>query len=123
MVEKVFKARVRAERIEARPQQDAWVKSLFVAFFEPIYGLIRIPERCIDHGNLRSVRMTRVGALLQVAQQLYRVAPLAGCDIGASKISYTCRAIPRKLDRFLQFCDRFVVHVFLKVRLAELIMC
>src|SRR5436309_14341649 len=32
-VQKVFKARVRAQRIEARPQKDARVKSLFVAFF------------------------------------------------------------------------------------------
>jgi len=118
---KVFKARVRAERIEARPQQDAWVQSLFVGCFEPIHGLISIPERCIDHGNLRGIRMTRVRALLQVAQQRYRFAPFAGYDIGARKISYACRATRGKLDRFLQFCDRFLVHVFLKVRLGELI--
>jgi len=56
---KVLKTRVRAERIEAGPQQDTRVKSLFVAFFEP-HGFIRISERYIDHGNLRSIRMTRV---------------------------------------------------------------
>ena len=59
-VQKVFKARVRAQRIEARPQKDARVKSLFVAFFEPIYSLIRIAKSCIDHGNFRGVRVTRV---------------------------------------------------------------
>jgi hypothetical protein len=40
---KVLKARVRAESIEARPQQDARVKSLFVGYFKPIHGLISIP--------------------------------------------------------------------------------
>jgi hypothetical protein len=59
-VHKVLEARVGAKGIEARPQQDARVKSLFVAFFEPIHGLIRISERCIDHGNLRSIRITGV---------------------------------------------------------------
>jgi hypothetical protein len=49
-----LEARVGAERIEARPQQDARVKSLFVGFFEPIHRLIRISQRCIDHGNLRA---------------------------------------------------------------------
>ena len=67
-VQKVFKARVRAQRIEARPQQDARVKSLFVASFEPTHGLIRLPESYIDHGNLRSMRITRVRALLQIVQ-------------------------------------------------------
>jgi hypothetical protein len=56
----VFKARVRTERIQAWPEQDAGVKPLFVAFFEPTHGLIPIPERCIDYGNLRSIRMARV---------------------------------------------------------------
>ena len=56
---KVLKARIRAKRIEAGPKQDARVESLFKAYFEPIYGLIRIPERCIDYGNLRSMRLAR----------------------------------------------------------------
>jgi hypothetical protein len=29
--------------------------------------------------------------------------------------------LPRQLDRFLQFCDRFIEQVFLKVRLGELV--
>jgi hypothetical protein len=29
----VFKTRVRAERIKARPQQDTWVEALFISFF------------------------------------------------------------------------------------------
>ena len=57
---KVLKARIGAERVEAGPQQDTPIKSIFVAFFEPIHGLIRIPERCVDHGNLRTIRMTRI---------------------------------------------------------------
>jgi len=58
--QKVLEARVGAEGIEARPEQDAGVKSLFEAFFEPSHGLICISERCVDHGNLRSIRITRV---------------------------------------------------------------
>jgi hypothetical protein len=54
----VFKAWVGAEGIEAGPEQDAGVKSLFEAFFEPMHGLIWISKRCIDHGDLRSVRIT-----------------------------------------------------------------
>jgi hypothetical protein len=34
-----------------------------------------------------------------------------------------CRATPRKLDRLLKFCDRLIVHLFLEVRLGEVIMC
>src|ERR1700747_434469 len=63
------------------------------------------------------------GSASQVAQQAYRFAPLARCDKGASKISYACRATSRELDRFSQFRDRFIVHVLLKIRLGELIMC
>src|ERR1700739_1832114 len=84
----VFEARVRAERIEAWPQQDARVKSLPVAFFQPIHRLILIPESCIDHGNLRGMRRVGIGKLLQVAQQFDRLAPLAGSNIGASETSY-----------------------------------
>ena len=39
-VQKVLEARVGAEEIEGRPEQDAVVKLLFVAFFEPIHRLI-----------------------------------------------------------------------------------
>jgi hypothetical protein len=46
----VLEARVGAERIEARPQQDARLKSLLVPLFEPSHDLIRISERCVDHG-------------------------------------------------------------------------
>src|ERR1700687_4758996 len=56
--QKVLEARVGAEGIEARPEQDAWVKSFFETFFEPIHSLFRISERCVDHGNLRSIRIT-----------------------------------------------------------------
>ena len=51
----VFKAWVRTERIEAWSDQDAGVKPLFVAYFEPTHGLICLPQRCIDYGNLRSI--------------------------------------------------------------------
>ena len=56
--QKVLEARVGAEGIEAGPEQDAWVKSLFEAFFEPIHGLICISQRCIDHCDLRRIRIT-----------------------------------------------------------------
>jgi len=52
---KVLKARVGAEGIEARTQEDNWIKSIFKAFFEPIHGLVRITESCIDHSNLRTM--------------------------------------------------------------------
>src|SRR5271155_1831908 len=48
----VLKAWVRAERIQAGPQQDAWVKSLFVPFLQPIHRVISVPKGCINHGNL-----------------------------------------------------------------------
>jgi hypothetical protein len=64
----VLKAGVQAERIKARPQQDSGVKALLVAFFEPIHRLIAIAESCIDHGKLRGMRITKVRALLQIAQ-------------------------------------------------------
>jgi hypothetical protein len=57
-VQKILEAPVGTKRIEARPQQDSRVKSLFKAFFEPIHGLVVIPHGCIDHGNLRSIRIT-----------------------------------------------------------------
>jgi hypothetical protein len=59
-VNKVFEPRIRAQWIEARPQQDAWVKSLFVGFFEPIHRLVTVPERRINRGNFRTVRIGRV---------------------------------------------------------------
>jgi hypothetical protein len=59
-VHKVLEARVGTKRIEAWPEQDAGVESLFVASFEPIHGLSCVTERCIDHGNFRSVRIPRV---------------------------------------------------------------
>jgi hypothetical protein len=40
--QKVLEARVGAEGIEAWSEQDAGVKSLFEAFFDPIHGLIGI---------------------------------------------------------------------------------
>jgi hypothetical protein len=40
--QKYFEARIRAEGIKSRSQQDARVKSLAVAFVEPIHRLIRI---------------------------------------------------------------------------------
>ena len=59
-VQKILEARVGTKRIEARPEQDAGVKSLLEAFFQPIHGLIGISERCIDHGNLRGIGIARV---------------------------------------------------------------
>ena len=59
-VQKILEARVGTKRIEARPQQDTRVKSLFEAFFEPIHGLVVIPHGCIDHGNLRGIGIARV---------------------------------------------------------------
>ncbi len=63
-----LKPLVGAQRIEARPHQDARVKSLFVAFFEPIHGLVRIAERYIDHGNLRSIRIIMVAAIASMTK-------------------------------------------------------
>jgi hypothetical protein len=54
---KLFEPWIRAERIEARPLQHAWIKSLFVAFPEPIHGLIGFAKSCVDHRNLHSKRM------------------------------------------------------------------
>src|SRR5580693_492243 len=119
---KILEARVRAERIEAWPPEDARVKSLLVAFFKPIHGLIPISERYVDHGNLRSKRSVRTRAPLQIAEELFRFAPSAGCGVGASKICYTCGAAPGKVDRFFEFCDCRLVHLFLEVCLAELVM-
>ena len=55
---KILEARIRAQGIESRPQQDARVKSLLVAFLKPIHGLIVITDRCIDHSDLSSIRVT-----------------------------------------------------------------
>ena len=55
----VLKSRVRTKRIEAWSDQDAGVEPLFVAFFEPTHRLIGIPERDVDDGNLRSIRLAR----------------------------------------------------------------
>ena len=49
---KLLESRIGAEGIEARTQEDTWIKSFFKAFFEPIHGLVRITESRIDHGNL-----------------------------------------------------------------------
>jgi hypothetical protein len=57
-----------AETIEAGPQENSRVEALFVAFFEPIRGLIRITESYIDHGNLQTMRVNRVSSLLQITQ-------------------------------------------------------
>ena len=75
--QEVFKARVRPERIEARSDQHARVEPLVVAFFEPIHSLIGISERCMDCRNLRSIRLEGARALLQIAQQSYRLGPVA----------------------------------------------
>lgn len=49
---KIFKAGIRAKRVEAWTKQNARVKSLFVALFEPIHGLIPVTESRVDHRNL-----------------------------------------------------------------------
>jgi hypothetical protein len=56
-----LKTLIGTEGIEARPPQDARIKSLFVAFFEPIHGLISIPESCIENSNLRGARISELG--------------------------------------------------------------
>lgn len=56
-----------AEGIEARSQEDTRIKSFFIAFFEPGHRLNLIAESCIDHGNLRAMRIAWVRALLQIA--------------------------------------------------------
>lgn len=45
----VFKARIRAEWIEAWADQDARIEAFFVTFLQPTHGLIHITERCINH--------------------------------------------------------------------------
>jgi hypothetical protein len=72
-VHKVLEARIGTERVEARSQQDTWVKSLIVAFFEPSHGFIRISERCIDCGNLRRIRITGDRALLLPSRKPMRI--------------------------------------------------
>jgi hypothetical protein len=57
---KLLESRIGPEGIEARTQEDARIKSLFKTFFEPIHGLIHIPKSRIDHGNLRTVRVSGV---------------------------------------------------------------
>jgi hypothetical protein len=47
--------RVGAERIETRPQEDAWVEPFVVSLLEPGHRLIPVAERCVDHGNLRGI--------------------------------------------------------------------
>jgi len=64
----VFKAWVRPERIEARSDEDAGIEPLLVTSFEPTHGLIRVTERRVDCGNLRSQRLARARALLQIVQ-------------------------------------------------------
>src|ERR1700675_5095136 len=61
---KILKARIGAERIEARSRENPGVKTLLVTLFEPMDGLIRIAEGCIDHRDLRTVRVNRVRSLL-----------------------------------------------------------
>jgi hypothetical protein len=48
----IFETGVGAERVEARPQQNARVKPLVVALFQPIHGLIPVTKSRIDHRNL-----------------------------------------------------------------------
>jgi hypothetical protein len=48
----IFKAGIRAKRVEAWTKQNARVKSLFVALFEPIHGLVPVTESRVDHRNL-----------------------------------------------------------------------
>src|SRR4029077_6294691 len=115
-----LKSWIRPQRIEPWPQQHARVESLFVSLFQPTHRLILLPERSIDHRNLRSMRVTRTRALLQLAQQLFRFAPLAGCGVSARKVSHAGRAAPGKLQRILQFGDRLIAHSFLEVRLTQL---
>jgi hypothetical protein len=49
---KLLEPRIGAQGIEARSQEDARIKSFFIAFFEPAHRLRLIVEGCIDHGNL-----------------------------------------------------------------------
>ena len=44
--QEILEPRIGAERIETWSQEDARIKSLFIAFFEPSHRLIPIPKSC-----------------------------------------------------------------------------
>jgi hypothetical protein len=52
---KVFKTRLRAERIEAGAHENPRAKPLRIAFLEPGHGLILLAQTYVDHGNLGSI--------------------------------------------------------------------
>src|SRR6478672_13529094 len=59
-----------AQGVETRTQQDTRVEALVITSFEPGHGLSLVAERCIDHRDLRRIRIARIRALLQTCQQL-----------------------------------------------------
>ena len=115
------KARIRAERIESRPNQDARIEPLDIAFLEPRHRLIRIAERGVDDGDLRRVRLVRARALLQLAEERFGFVSLAGCHVRAREVGYARRAAAGERDRFLELRDGLVGHVLLEVCLAQVI--
>ena len=73
----ILKLSVGAKRIQARPQEDAGVESLFVALLEPHHRLLGVTERRIDDRDLCRIRITGPRAFLQVAENLLGFVPPA----------------------------------------------
>jgi hypothetical protein len=67
---KLLEPRFGAEGIEARSQEDARIESFLIAFFEPNHRLILIAESCVDHGNLRGMRIIGVRTLFRFPSSL-----------------------------------------------------
>jgi hypothetical protein len=112
---KSLEARVGAQWVKAGPQQDAWIKPLFITFFEPSRRLILVAEGGIDHGNLRGKRIARNRAPFKIVQQLRRICLSVRSDVGASQVGGEYRAVSGELDRFLELCDCFPIHVLCQV--------
>ena len=54
-MEQVLESRVGAQRIEAWPQQDGWVKSLLISLFEQRHRFVLFAQTYIDQGNLGGI--------------------------------------------------------------------
>ena len=72
---KVLEARVGAQGIEARPQEDRRYKALGKGFLQPSHCLILLTQTCMDQGNLGSIG-------IQIAKNVIgaRVIAAAGSD-------------------------------------------
>src|SRR4029079_3477843 len=55
-----LEARIQTDGIEPGSKQYARIEPLLVASLQPGHRLIRVPERCVDRGDFRSVRRPRV---------------------------------------------------------------